>query len=157
MPILNSPSLLLTLILLAVLAWISLVDVRHGIIPDWANAAIAGAGFFRAWLQIGPSIPEAALAALFALCAFSFLRSIFVRCRGYPGMGLGDVKFLAAAATWTGFIGLPTLILIASVSGLLLVIVRSLFGYSTPQTARLPFGPHLAAALAIVCFGGSVN
>ena len=70
---------------------------------------------------------------------------------------MGDVKFIGAASIWIGFVGLPMMILIASVSGLTLVLLRNLVGYPTSQTTRLPFGPHLAVGLATVCLFNSIN
>ncbi|HEY7765516.1 MAG TPA: A24 family peptidase [Aestuariivirgaceae bacterium] len=145
-------SLSLLALLCGLLASISIIDARHGIIPDWANAAMALSGLLRASLHLGPSTIEAAAAAMFTFCAFASLLAIFKYYRGHAGMGLGDVKFLAAAATWTGFMGLPPMILIASISGLSFVLLRSLAGYPLSQSTRLPFGPHLAMGLAVVCF-----
>jgi leader peptidase (prepilin peptidase)/N-methyltransferase len=147
----NLSSLSLLALLCALLASISIIDARHGIIPDWANAAVALSGLLRASLQLGPSLLEALSAAIIALCAFTSLLKIFKYYRGYAAMGLGDVKFLAAAATWTGLLGLPPMILIASISGLAFAVLRCLAGYPLSRTTRLPFGPHLAVALAAVC------
>jgi leader peptidase (prepilin peptidase)/N-methyltransferase len=150
-------SLSLLAVLGGLLASISIIDARHGIIPDWANAAIALLGLLRASLQLGPSILEASAAAIITLCVFTTLLAVFKFYRGHPGMGLGDVKFLTAAATWTGFMGLPPVILIASISGLFFALLRGLAGYPLSQTTRLPFGPHLAIGLAVVCFSGLFN
>jgi leader peptidase (prepilin peptidase)/N-methyltransferase len=144
-------------VLFALLIAISVADIRYGIIPDWMNAAIAGTGLLRAFADKGPSLLEAALAALLAFCSFALLRCAFAYLRGYSGMGMGDVKFMTAAATWTGLMGLPSVILVASVSGLFLVVVRNVAGYPISQMSRLPFGPHLAVALATVCLFGSID
>jgi len=142
--------------LLALLISVSIIDIRHGIIPDWTNAAIAVIGLLRAYLNNAPSLSEAAFAALLAFCIFASLRHAFACLRGYSGMGMGDVKFMASASTWTGFMGLPSLILVASVSGLAFVFLRNVAGYRTSSTSRLAFGPHLAAGLATVCLFGSI-
>jgi leader peptidase (prepilin peptidase) / N-methyltransferase len=149
--------LLFFVTLLALLVLISITDVRLGIIPNWMNAAIAGTGLLKSYLNIGPSLLECALAALLSLCVFASLRYLFAYWRGYPGLGMGDVKFIGAASIWIGFVGLPMMILIASVSGLTLVLLRNLVGYPTSQTTRLPFGPHLAVGLATVCLFNSIN
>ncbi len=153
----TSLTLVFFVILFSILVSVSVIDIRHGIIPDWANAAIAGTGLLEAFVSNSPSLLEAATAALLAFGIFALLRDAFTCLRGYSGMGMGDVKFMAAASTWTGFMGLPSMILIASVSGLAMVLLRNFAGYRTSQTSRLPFGPHLAAGLATVCLFGSIN
>ncbi len=87
---------------------LTLIDIRHGIIPDWLNASIAGLGLFRVVLQGG------AIAGLTALCEglivgliFWLLRRLYFRLRHTQGLGLGDVKFLAAAGIWTGLPDFP--------------------------------------------------
>ncbi len=91
-------------LLSGVLAWI---DIRHGIIPDWLNATIAGLGLSKAVVAGG------AFAGLDAACegaaigvVFWLLRRLYFAFRKIQGLGLGDVKFLAAAGLWILVIGL---------------------------------------------------
>jgi leader peptidase (prepilin peptidase)/N-methyltransferase len=145
------------LILCGLLLTISIIDARCGIIPNWANAAIALTGLGRAAWGMGPSLVEAALAAVIMFTLVLLLHAGFIHWRGRSGIGMGDVKFLAAAAIWTGAMGLPTLILVASISGLLFIIIRSFAGITIDNHTRLAFGPHLAAGLAFVVLFGSLN
>src|ERR1700750_1684875 len=55
-------------LLSAILAWI---DIRHGIIPDWLNLAIAGLGLSTAFLTGGPS------SGLEAACEGAVIGAIF--------------------------------------------------------------------------------
>ena len=150
-------ALLFFAILLVLLVFVSIADIRYGIIPDWTNAAIAVTGLAKVAVNTVSSVPAAMLAAVFSFFLFAFLRHLFAHLRGYPGIGMGDVKFIAAASVWTGYVGLPSMILVASVSGLAFFILRNLAGYRTSQTFPLPFGPHLAAGLTVVCLFGSMN
>ena len=123
------------------IAWI---DLRRRIIPDGLNLALLCAGLaLTAWREADGSalLPRAGEAAVtFAL--FWGVRALHARLRGRIGLGLGDVKFLAAATAWTGLAGLPLLILVASLSALLVVVLRRL-----DAATRLPFGPFLALGL----------
>jgi leader peptidase (prepilin peptidase) / N-methyltransferase len=150
-------ALTLLMFLCAILMVLATIDACYGIIPDWANAAVALTGLAHAGLGFGPSIYQAVFAALIMFMIVFLLHEAFVLWRGRPGIGMGDVKFLAAAATWTGLAGLPTLLLIASVSGLLFLIIRSFAGIPINTHTRLAFGPHLAGGLAFVSLFGSLN
>lgn len=123
------------------IAWI---DLRRRIIPDGLNLALACAGLgLAAWQD-----PEAVSVllrggeAFVAYGLFRGVRALHARLRGRIGLGLGDVKFLAAATAWTGLAGLPVLILVASLSALAVVVLRRL-----DAATRLPFGPFLALGL----------
>jgi leader peptidase (prepilin peptidase)/N-methyltransferase len=103
-------------LLSTVLAWI---DIRRGIIPDWLNLTIAGVGLSKAVFVGGPlaglevACEGAAIGAIFWL-----LRRLYFAFREVQGLGLGDVKFLAAAGIWVGIAGLPMLLLVAALTAL---------------------------------------
>jgi leader peptidase (prepilin peptidase)/N-methyltransferase len=134
-------------LLCAALAWI---DIRHGIIPDWLNLAIAGLGLIRiltiedlsAALQaVGEG---AAIGALFWL-----LRRLYFAYRKVQGLGLGDVKFLGAAGIWVGIAGLPMLLLVATLTALAYAGITHLAGRSLTGRTSLSFGPFLAIGLLL--------
>jgi leader peptidase (prepilin peptidase)/N-methyltransferase len=140
-------SFALLCVLAAALAWI---DIRHGIIPDWINLAIAGLGLLRLILT------GDALTALQALgegaaigAAFWLLRRLYFSFRGIQGLGLGDVKFLGAAAIWVGVGGIPLLLLIATVTALACVGIAQLSGRALTAQTSMSFGPFLAAGLLL--------
>ncbi|HZR77329.1 A24 family peptidase [Bradyrhizobium sp.] len=137
------------LILLAiaslVLAWI---DFRHGIIPDWLNLFIAFAGLVQAWLLDGR---DAALAAVIDGVIIGAivvaLRWLYFRFRGHHGLGLGDVKLLAASAVWIGVAGIPMQLLVGSVTALIAAVALHAKGRTMTRQTALPFGPFLALGL----------
>src|ERR1700724_4771591 len=103
-------------VLSAVLAWI---DIRDGIIPDWLNLTIAGVGLLRAVIVDGPLAGSEAVCEGVAIGAiFWLLRRLYFAFRKIQGLGLGDVKFLAAAGIWVGVAGLPVLLLVATLTAL---------------------------------------
>jgi len=129
----------------AALAWI---DIRQGIIPNWLNLAIAVLGLGRAFVSAGPTVAaDAALQGITVGLLVWLLRWLYFRVRRVQGLGLGDVKLLAAAGIWTGLAGLPTLLLIATLLALAAVVILLLFGKQMTARTSLPFGPFLAIAL----------
>jgi leader peptidase (prepilin peptidase)/N-methyltransferase len=137
--------LALLCLLSGVLAWI---DIRHGIIPDWLNATVAGLGLSKAVIAGG------AIAGLDAACegaaigaVFWLLRRLYFAFRKIQGLGLGDVKFLAAAGLWTGVAGLPLLLMVAALTALACAGVMQLAGRQLTGQTSISFGPFLAIGL----------
>jgi leader peptidase (prepilin peptidase) / N-methyltransferase len=134
-------------LLSAVLAWI---DIRHGIIPDWLNLTIAGVGLLRAVIVDGPLAGSNAVCEGAAIGAiFWLLRRLYFAFRKIQGLGLGDVKFLAAAGIWVGVAGLPVLLLVAALTALACAAVMQLTGRQLTAQTSMSFGPFLAIGLLI--------
>ena len=133
-----------------------LIDLRRRIIPNALNGALLGLGLAVVAAQnlarpdpagaagaVGLALAEAAL----AYGLFAALRAGYGRLRGRTGLGLGDVKFVAAAMPWIGLAQLPLMILVASTSALLAVAALRLTGRRIGADTRLPFGPFLVLGL----------
>src|ERR687897_127394 len=104
--------------LLLLMAYVAIIDIKFMIIPNPVNAAIFLTGMVA-------SVALPVVDPLSALCAsvlgggfLVLIQAAFRTYRGYDGLGWGDVKFVSAAATWTGLEGIPLMLLIASVSAL---------------------------------------
>ena len=140
-------SFALLCLLTAVLAWI---DIRDGIIPDWLNLTIAGVGLLRALIVDGPLAGSNAVCEGAAIGAiFWLLRRLYFAFRKIQGLGLGDVKFLAAAGIWVGVAGLPVLLLVAALTALACAAVMQLTGRQLTAQTSMSFGPFLAIGLLI--------
>lgn len=130
--------------------WLTWTDIRFGIIPNWLNAAIAMLGLARAFAMDGTSAALMAAAAGVAVgAALLLLRRVYLAWRGEHGLGLGDVKFLAAAGIWTGLADFPILLLIATLAALLLAGTSHLSGRTVTARTSIPFGPSLAFGLVV--------
>lgn len=114
---------------------------------DWKtfrlpNLLVGTCAILCAWLSALHS-PEhlftGALAAAGCIALLQVLRVLSWRSRGSPGLGLGDVKLLAALALWLGAFT-PWMVAAASFVGLLMMLIVR------PEDGRLPFGPAIALA-----------
>lgn len=143
--------LVATLILISILLPIAVVDQRRQIIPDFLNLLLLLTGLiysasygFRHLLWAFVSVVATGL-------FFATLRWTYEKLRRRQGLGLGDVKFLAASGAWISLIEMPWLVLAASMSALLYFILIGLIGNSGLSFAdRIAFGPHLAIGLIAV-------
>jgi len=129
---------------------LALIDIRQGIIPNQLNLAIAGLGLVKAVAGGGAAAGIAAISEGAAVgVIFWALQWMYYRLRKTPGLGLGDVKFLAAAGLWVGIAGLPTLLLIATLTALAAAGMLRLAGRRMTRQTSLPFGPFLATGLLL--------
>src|SRR5262249_14784828 len=127
------------------LAWI---DLRSGLIPDWLNLAIAFAGLARAATLDGSDAAVMAGCEGILIGAILWgLRRLYFSWRGYHGLGLGDVKLLAASAIWIGIAGIPMQLLAASLTALAAAGMLRLAGHGMTRQTSLPFGPFLVVGL----------
>jgi leader peptidase (prepilin peptidase) / N-methyltransferase len=129
----------------ALLAW---SDLRLGIIPNWLNLAIAAAGLARVALLESFTATIVAAGEGIAVGAVVWLLRWFFFClRKYQGLGLGDVKLLAASGIWIGIAGVPVQLLVASLSALTAAAILRLAGRGVGRKTPLPFGPFLVLGL----------
>ena len=140
--------------LLAGLAiWIATVDLERLIIPDLANAAIAVLGLALIVIQTpaGALIEEISDALMRAIVAGGLLflvRFLFTRVAGKEGLGLGDVKLMAAGAIFLSWASLPYGLVIAAVAAIMAVVLRGLrLGKRLDRETEIPFGAFLAPAI----------
>ena len=68
--------------------------------------------------------------------------------RGIDGLGRGDAKLLAAGGAWCGWIGLPFIVLIASLGGIIQGLISGAFRGEARRP--IPFGPALSLAIFLV-------
>jgi leader peptidase (prepilin peptidase) / N-methyltransferase len=129
---------------------LSLIDIQRGIIPNELNLLIAVLGLIRTILGSGlADAIEASFEAAAIGVIFWLLRHLYFFWRKTHGLGLGDVKFLAAAGTWIGVAGLPMLLLIATSLALAAAGSLRLAGREMNRQTSLPFGPFLACGLVL--------
>lgn len=126
--------LALTLIALAV------IDFKTFIIPNAITFPLIVGGILFGFLFT--DWRTAVLGALIGYAGFVGLEIAYKTFHHKDGLGRGDAKLLAAGGAWCGWFGLPFIILIASASGLIHVLMISI--KSKDQQVELPFGPHLA-------------
>lgn len=143
--------LLVFFILLCLLCGaLALIDIRRGIIPNRLNLSIAVLGLIKAIIAGGAMAGiEAGCEGVAIGAIFWLLRRLYFALRKTQGLGLGDVKFLAAAGPWIGIAGLPALLLIATLAALAAAGGLQLAGRNMTRQSSLPFGPFLALGLLL--------
>lgn len=148
---------LLALTVLTTLAgYAAAVDIRTMRIPDAVNLAIASSGIIVSFtLEVIEPITAVA-GAVVGGGSLLAVRGLFHSWRGYDGLGLGDVKFAAAAAMWTGVEGLFVMLLVSCVIALATIGAGCVWtGQRLNTRQAIPFGPFLALG-AVIVGGGQI-
>jgi leader peptidase (prepilin peptidase)/N-methyltransferase len=112
-------------------------DARTQRIPDAVSALVLAAGLAAAALD--HALPEVVLtAALLGALAFTGV-VLFRRLAGRSGLGLGDVKLIAALSVWTGASLSPLAVAAAACLALAWLAMRGELRHGT----RVAFAPFL--------------
>ncbi len=135
-----------SLVLFFGLGAIALFDIRYFVIPDGPALALGAAGVLSEAALDAGQVPSRLLAAAGAFVACRAFALIYLRLRGFEGLGQGDARLFALAGLWLGAPALPGFLLVAAISGLFSALLLRADGAETAKTP-LPFGPHLALAL----------
>ena len=154
---------------------LTITDLRERILPDEVNFFGLGAGlllsFFTKsldgtslWMankwfdfpppQVALSFADAALGALAGSGLLWIVAEGYFRIRGREGMGLGDVKMMAAVGAFLGLKRTMMTVLVGSLLG----SVIGIFLIAVSKKGRdyeLPFGTFLGAGALLVVFFGT--
>jgi len=146
------------LIVSAVFGWVLIalawIDARTQRLPDALTLPLAVGGLAASAIYEPAAVLDHVIGAGAGFAAFWGLGLVYRRLRGREGLGLGDAKLVAGLGAWVSWEGLPTVIFIAALAGIVLAAARALlFGKETLQ-GRLAFGPPLALAGWIVWLYG---
>lgn len=148
-----SASLLSAFLFSAALIVISVIDLRHQIIPH--SITLPGiplfflAGVF--WMNVGPL--DAFLGIMIGAGSLYFVAVYYEWLTGREGMGGGDINLLAMAGAFLGWKALIHIVLVASLTGAVVGIGAMIRQGKTSQYA-VPFGPFLSiGAVSYLFFG----
>ncbi|MBN2188733.1 MAG: prepilin peptidase [Chitinispirillaceae bacterium] len=152
----HNAHLILQCLALLVMIPVTVIDLRHRVIPDAITLPLLGFSLCASFLP-GDTTPFQSFAGAIAgggtLVAMGWLGKIIFR-KG-EAMGGGDVKLLAAAgALWGPKIALLT-IFFGAAAGTLAAAALAAFR-RIPEDRRIPFGPFLAVGLWVAVLWGDL-
>lgn len=132
----------------------AVADLRYLTLPDSLNLAIATLGIAALAVLAPDSLPDALIGIAAGFLSLAAVALLYERLRGRSGLGLGDAKLLGALGAWTGWLGLPSTVLIAAAAAGLAALGLRLLGRRVTATTEIPFGPFLALGAWIVVLRG---
>ena len=122
------------------------IDLKHYIIPDVLTFPMMALGFFKSFdPNLSPIFPNYINSLLGGIIGYGIIWLLIIfykKIRNKEGMGLGDAKLLAVIGFWFGWISIPFVIFLSSVTALI-IVTPDLLKKSKKLTSEIPFGPYI--------------
>jgi leader peptidase (prepilin peptidase)/N-methyltransferase len=135
---------------------IAVIDAENFIIPDVLSLPSIPAGLIATRLLDDPNseyglLLEHCAAAVVGFIVLYAVKQAYLLWRKREGLGLGDVKLMAAAGAWTGLEGMSHVLLLACVLAISYVAVLNLRNLRAINgTTALPFGVFLGPSIWVI-------
>lgn len=139
-----------------VLLTLSAIDLRSYRLPDFLTLPLIVVGIAINSITMPELAIHFVIGAMVGYALFALATFIYRRIRGREGLGIGDAKLLAAAGAWVGWQGLPSVIMIAALTGIIVVLIWGWKRKTVISTVKIPFGPFLSFSFWIVWLYGLV-
>jgi len=138
--------LLMDMAFISLLVALAFIDIDTFSLPDNLVIIVAVLGVANTLFTGDPTLKQSILGAVIAGGVFFLIFKLYPK-----GMGMGDVKFVAAMGLYLGAPIIIASVLLASLSG---VIFGGLWLILKKKNLRtpVPFGPFLAAGALLVLF-----
>ncbi len=136
------------------LAWVTYIDIDRLILPDALTLALIAIGLAVRTFGESDGWSDYYIGALAGFGSLATVALLYEKSRGRAGLGLGDAKLFSASGAWLGWASLPTVLIAASVIGLVGAIVLTLLDRTRTLRTRFAFGPFLACATWLVWLFG---
>lgn len=141
--------LLLRLVFIAFIIALAFIDYDTMRLPDKLTIPLLGVGIINAFLGGIHTGLVSLLTALGAGGLFWLIAIVYPR-----GMGLGDVKFVAALGAFLSFPSILLAIFLASLAGSVLGIALLLV-HKSGFRQQMPFGPYLGLGAVVALLWGN--
>lgn len=138
---------LIRILLILILLYLSFIDLRSFRLPNIITLPLIISGilfnFFSpsSFVDVANSI----IGAVIGYGSFWLLNSLYRLTKKQDGVGMGDAKLLAGLGAWLGWAALPSILLIASITGIIGGLIFLKWNKQSASHA-FPFGPFLAFA-----------
>ncbi|HKK33953.1 MAG TPA: prepilin peptidase [Desulfomicrobiaceae bacterium] len=142
------------MVVIGLLLVASFIDLDRFILPDVITLPGAVFVWLAAWLVLPIGWQDSLLGAGIGSGIFLALQQGYRLIKGVHGLGTGDIKLMLMLGGLVGWQGLPVMILLSSLSGLLVSLVWLWRDASKGMKTAIPFGPFLSlGTVATLLFG----
>lgn len=144
----------LFLLFAATLITVSFIDLQHKIIPDVLSLPGIVTGFSVSFFLGHVTWLDSLIGIISGGGALFLVGFVYKLLTGREGMGGGDVKLLAMIGAWMGWMSLPFIVLISSLTGAVIGLAVILLS-GKGLRVRIPFGPFLSLGALLYFFFGT--
>ncbi|MCG7636966.1 prepilin peptidase [Alteromonas sp. 07-89-2] len=128
-----------------VLVALLFIDLDKMLLPDQLTLPLLWLGLLLSTQHVFVGTTDAIIGAAAGYLSLWSVYWLFKLATGKEGMGYGDFKLLAALGAYTGWQGLPVIILLSSFVGAVAGVLIMVF-QNKGKSLAIPFGPYLAVA-----------
>ncbi len=136
---------------------LALLDFEHFWLPRTLTITLLVSGLIAIAAQSMQSFYEHALGAAIGFALLAALAFAYRKLRGQDGLGGGDAWLLAGGGAWTGWQGLPTILVLGAGAGLVFVALMSVRGKPVGRAQPIPFGVGLAIGIWLTWLYGPLD
>lgn len=129
------------------------IDTKTQLLPDSITLPLLWLGLIAGLFDVFVSLESAVIGAIAGYGSFWIIYQVFLLVTQREGMGMGDLKLLAALGAWLGWEQLPLLILISSITGSFIGGILHVLS-KNKESVPFAFGPFLAIAGLICLYFG---
>ena len=131
----------------------SAIDIRHRILPNSINYVLVITGVLGSYFFGLINIYDSLIGGISGYLIIFFIEKTYALIYKKEGIGRGDAKLLSAIGFWFGWLNLPTILLMSSSLGLLVVFIQKFMtgnSYKNILEFKIPFGPFLSLSTLFV-------
>lgn len=147
-----SPIALILASLAVCLTIVTLIDLKHYIIPDSLNIIMFLLGVAYQFVLEAP-LTQFIIGPILGLSIGIFLRWFIWQWKKEEGLGMGDVKFFVVVGIFLSPESIVTFLFLSGILGIVLGLLWRIMG----KGKLFPFGPALALALLICLIAPEIN
>ncbi|WP_417560861.1 prepilin peptidase [Marinomonas sp.] len=132
-------------LLISALLTATVIDLEYQLIPDECSIIALACALL---INLSNNTLETSVLGMIVGYGLIYtLRWFYLTFKGQEGIGLGDAKIIAVLGAWLGLLGLPPLLLCASLSGILYTVLTNRSG-----AKYMAFGPFLIFSAMLVFY-----
>ena len=134
-------------LLILALVYLAYIDLRTFRLPDAITLPLILSGLLFNGLSQERLVffQDSVIGVILGYFSLWLLNFIYRQTKKQNGIGMGDAKLLGALGAWLGWLALPGILLIASLTGLIGGFIWLQWNKQNHRSA-FPFGPFLAIA-----------
>jgi len=130
--------------LISVLFVLSYIDLETLLLPDNITLPALWLGLICNIFDTFTPLKNAVMGAAVGYILFFLIAYFFKKCQQVEGLGQGDFKLFALLGAWLGYEALPSILLLASLTGSALGLCLMIINRKFQWRQQIPFGPFLA-------------
>jgi len=146
-----SEQLFLYSFLASALIAVSVIDIKHLVLPNQITYSIILSGLIINTIYFDTPYLQILSGAIVGYLILFAVEKVYYMTTGNHGLGRGDAKLLAGIGSWVGILKIPQVLLIASCLGIIFFLYTSFIKKEELRfSKKISFGPFLSLSVYLL-------